>query len=171
MIHAYYGDGKGKTTAAMGLALRSLAAGWRVCAVQFLKDGASGEVRLLWRHPGMVVLAGKACGKFASRMDEGELAATRALHDAHLDRALALARAGEVRLVVLDEAFGALSRGLADERAVRALMEWGAADGELVLTGRELPPFVEEAADYLTEMRCVRHPFDRGVAAREGVEY
>lgn len=84
MIHVYHGDGKGKTTAAMGLDLRMLAAGRRVVVVQFLKDGESGEARLLAEHFGVPVFAGKASDKFTWSMTSEELAATRELHELSL---------------------------------------------------------------------------------------
>ncbi len=91
MVHVYYGDGKGKTTAAMGLALRAAGAGWRVVAVQFLKDGTSSEISALAQLPGVAaVLHDGAQAKFTFRMSEQERQASRALHDANLGRALGL---------------------------------------------------------------------------------
>ena len=108
MIHVYHGDGKGKTTAAMGLALRMLAAGRRVVVVQFLKDGESGEARLLAEHFGVPVFAGKASDKFTWSMTSEELAATRELHDGNLASALAELEGAQEGLLVLDEALDAL---------------------------------------------------------------
>ena len=132
MIHVYHGDGKGKTTAAMGLALRMLAAGRRVVVVQFLKDGESGEGRLLAEHFGVPVFAGKVSDKFTWSMTSEELAATCELHDGNLASALGV---------------------------------------EVVLTGRAPSRKIVEKADYITEMRCEKHPYEQGICAREGVEY
>lgn len=112
MIHVYHGDGKGKTTAAMGLALRMLAAGRRVVVVQFLKDGESGEVRLLAEHFGVPVFAGKASDKFTWSMTSEELVATRELHDGNLASALAELEGAQEGLLVLDEASTHFRRGL-----------------------------------------------------------
>ncbi len=95
MIHVYWGDGKGKTTAAMGLAMRATGAGWRVVAVQFLKDGASSEMGVLAGLPGVAaVLHDGDQAKFTFRMTQEEKAASRALHDANLARALGLVGCG-----------------------------------------------------------------------------
>ena len=99
LLHLYYGDGKGKTTAAMGLALRALGSGKRVVIVQFLKGGRSGEIPLL-EQLGAKVFRGKAGQKFVSQMNEAEKAATRALQDANL----AAAMAEPADLLILDEA-------------------------------------------------------------------
>ena len=171
MIHLYCGDGKGKTTAAMGLALRALAAGRGVVVVQFLKDGESGEVRLLKERFGVAVFAGKAADKFTWSMTDEELAATRALHDENLVRALLEVKRAGAGLLVLDEAVGALGAGLLDPALVRRALDAGKEGLEVVLTGRNPSEEVSRMADYITEMRCVRHPFDQGVPAREGVEY
>ena len=99
LLHLYYGDGKGKTTAAMGLALRALGSGKKVVIVQFLKGGKSGEIPLL-EQLGATVYRGKAGQKFVFQMNDAEKAATRALQD----RNLTVAMAQKADLLVLDEA-------------------------------------------------------------------
>lgn len=171
MIHVYHGDGKGKTTAAMGLALRMLAAGRRVVVVHFLKDGESGEVRLLAEHFGVLVFAGKASDKFTWSMTSEELAATRELHDGNLASALAELEGAQEGLLVLDEALDALSKGLVDEALVDRALDMSARGVEVALTGRAPSSKIVEKADYITEMRCEKHPYAQGICAREGVEY
>lgn len=159
MIHVYHGDGKGKTTAAMGLALRMLAAGRRVVVVQFLKDGESGEARLLAEHFGVPVFAGKVSDKFTWSMTSEELAATCELHDGNLASALAEFEGAQEGLLVLDEAL------------VDRALDMSARGVEVVLTGRAPSRKIVEKADYITEMRCEKHPYSQGICAREGVEY
>ena len=181
MLHAYWGDGKGKTCAAMGLAMRAAAAGWRVVVVQFLKDGSSSEIFLLKGLPGVeTVLSDGALAKFTFRMSDEEKAASRVLHDDNLRHAFELVSAPtegtaacEGGRLVLDEALDALRAGLLDESLVRSVMAWaaGADRCEVVVTGHSLPDFMAEAADYLTRFSCERHPYQCGVAAREGIEY
>ena len=177
MVQVYWGDGKGKTTAAMGQALRAVGAGWRVAVVQFLKDGTSGELAPLSALPGVgPVLHDGAQAKFTSRMTEQEKADSRVLHDANLGRALRQARqAGDApgSLLVLDEALDALRAGLLDEELLVQAMDWAAGQDacELVITGHCLPECVAGRADYITRMSCEAHPYTRGVAARAGVEY
>lgn len=170
MIHVYHGDGKGKTTAAMGLALRMLAVGRRV-VVQFLKDGESGEARLLAEHFGVPVFAGKVSDKFTWSMTSGELAATCELHDGNLASALAELEGAQEGLLLLDEALDALSKGLVDEALVDRALDMSARGVEVALTGRAPSRKIVEKADYITEMRCEKHPYSQGICAREGVEY
>ena len=159
MIHVYHGDGKGKTTAAIGLALRMLAAGRRVVVVQFLKDGESGEARLLAEHFGVPVFAGKASDKFTWSMTSEELAATCELHDGNLASALAELEGAQEGLLVLDEAL------------VDRALDMSARGVEVALTGRAPSRKIVEKADYITKMRCEKHPYEQGICAREGVEY
>ena len=171
MIHVYYGDGKGKTTAAMGLALRMLAAGGRVVIVQFLKDGNSGEVRMLSSRFGVPVFACAPTGKFTWEMTNEELAAVRKAHDKNLAAALDEVEALGARLLVLDEVLDALAMGLVDEAAIARALKRGAGELDEVLTGRNPSEDIASHADYLTEMVCKKHPFEQGVPSREGVEY
>ena len=166
LVHLYWGEGKGKTTAAMGLALRSLGAGRKVVVVQFLKGGPSGEIPLL-EQLGARVFRGKAGQKFTFQMSEAEKAETKALQTENLRRALAL----EADLLVLDEACAAWQKDLADRELLKQAVLEKPEIQEVVLTGREPPDWLWEAADYITEMKCHRHPFEQGIPAREGVEF
>lgn len=166
LIHLYWGNGKGKTTAAMGLALRALGAGRRVVVVQFLKGSETGEVPLL-RWLGATVLRGKAAQKFVFQMNEEERAENRRLQTENLRAALAL----PADLLILDEACAAWQLNMVDRELLRAAVEQRPAAQELVLTGREPAEWMRAAADYSTEMRCHRHPYEKGIAARKGVEF
>ena len=165
MLHLYWGNGKGKTTAAMGLALRALGHGRRVVIVQFLKDGTSGEIAPL-RAAGAAVYA---CpnAKFTWLMDEDDKAEAREASA----RALGQALAEPFDLLVLDEACAALKSGILDEALLRRAVAFAKNGREVVLTGRDPAPWLQDAADYSTEMRAHKHPYADGVAAREGVEY
>ena len=166
LVHLYWGEGKGKTTAAMGLALRALGQGARVVIVQFLKGADTGEVPLL-RQLGAEIYRGKAGQKFVFQMDEAEKAPTRRLQDQSL--AAALARPAD--LLVLDEACAAWQLDMVDRQLLERAVRGRPAGQEVVLTGRTPAPWMEGLADYSTEMRCHRHPYEKGIAARKGVEF
>ena len=165
MLHLYWGDGKGKTTAAMGLALRALGHGRRVVVVQFLKDGTSGEIALLRRCGAQVHACPNA--KFTWLMTDAEKADARRANTEILREVLAQ----PFDLLVLDEACAAHKNALVDEELLRAAAARAQTDAEVVMTGREPAEWMKDAADYSTEMRAVKHPFERGVKARVGVEY
>ena len=150
-VHLYYGDGKGKTTAAAGLALRAAAAGMGVCVVQFLKGRESGEMR---------ILAGLA-----------ERAKTLVMSNRNIESAYTMAVSGRAELVILDEVCAAWREDLVNHALVEKFIKERPDGVELVLTGRNPPSEFLEAADYATEFVKVRHPFDRGLGAREGIEY
>lgn len=166
LVHLYCGDGKGKTTAAMGLALRALGAGLRVTAVQFLKDGTSGELGPL-QQLGAKIFSGGCGSKFVFQMSEEERAAVRLRQDALLRQALC----APCDLLLLDEACAACALGMVDETLLRGAVIGRPAGREVVLTGRDPVDWMRQAADYITEMRAVRHPFDAGIPARRGVEF
>ncbi|MEG1874876.1 MAG: cob(I)yrinic acid a,c-diamide adenosyltransferase [Angelakisella sp.] len=167
MIHLYCGDGKGKTTAAMGLALRAAGCGMQVVIVQFLKDGSSHELRQLQLLPNITVLAEKSCGVFSWQMTPGQRQEVARLQSQILQKALSL----PCDLLVLDEVCAACELNLVDTPAVQELVEHKPEQLELVLTGRNPPEFLVRQADYITEMVNKKHPFDQGVPAREGIEF
>lgn len=166
LLHLYWGDGKGKTTAAMGLALRALGSGKRVVIVQFLKGGQSGEISLL-AQLGAKIFRGKGGQKFVFQMNEAEKAVARAVQNENLTAALA----EPADLLILDEAGSAWELDMVDKDLLRrAVLERPAAQ-ECVLTAHKAPQWMLDAADYSTEMKCRRHPYQKGIKARKGIEY
>ena len=166
LLHLYYGDGKGKTTAAMGLALRALGSGRRVVIVQFLKGGLSGEIPLL-EQLGAKVYRGKAGQKFVFQMNDAEKTATRALQNQNL----AAAMAEPADLLLLDEAGSAWELEMVDAALLQQAVLQRPVGQECVLTAHAAPQWMLDAADYVTEMKCHRHPYQRGITARKGIEY
>ena len=166
LVHLYWGDGKGKTTAAMGLALRALGNGLQVMVVQFLKGAATGEVALLERL-GAAVYRGKAGQKFVFQMTEAEKAQTALLQMENLR--LALERPCDV--LILDEACAACALHMVDEALLRRAVMQRPAHREVVLTGRDPAEWMRQAADYSTQMVCCAHPYEKGVTARRGIEF
>lgn len=171
MVQIYCGDGKGKTTAVIGLAVRALGTGMRVLLIQFLKGQDTGELRTLEKLDGICILRGNPSGKFSFQMDEREKQQMYDLHTKNLLTAMETVRAGGCDLLILDEIMGALSTELVDSDLLRQLIEHKPQDVELVMTGRNPPEWLLEQADYISEIVKRKHPFDRGVAARQGIEY
>ena len=170
LIHIYCGDGKGKTTASLGLCLRAAGHGKRVLLVQFLKTNRSGEREALKLLPTVTVLPNPERLKFTFQMNEDEKAAAAAQCAGQLEEAVAAAEAGACELLILDEAFGALSCGLLDRERLLSFLRSKPASLEVVLTGRDPDDDFLALADYISEVRLVRHPFQKGVPAREGIE-
>lgn len=166
LVHLYWGEGKGKTTAAIGLAVRALGNGLRVVIVQFLKSGNSGEIAPL-RQLGAHIYSGKAGTKFVSQMTPEEKAKTKALQTENLRKALEQ----DCDLLILDEACAACQLQMVEEELLKKAVLERPAGREIVLTGRNPAQWMQDAADYSTEMRCHAHPYERGIMARKGVEY
>ena len=172
LIHFYYGNGKGKTTAALGLALRAAGCGKKVVVVQFLKDWKCGEISALALLPNVSVFRGKSSGAmFFHEMSEKEKAATKTIHDENLMKALELQKNGQCDLLVLDEAVDAYQLGALDAALFEGLIGSKPAPLELVVTGHNPDSRLIGLADYVTEMVKHKHPYDEGVAARKGIEF
>ena len=169
LVEVYTGDGKGKTTAAIGLAIRAIGRGLKVFIIQFIKGGFDyGELRVLEKLPNVEVRAfGRGRFITASGPSEEDLEEAR--------RAMELARevvmSGEYDIVILDEINVALHFGLVKLEDVLELIREKPRHVELVLTGRKAPKELIEAADLVTEMKEVKHPYQRGMPPRPGIEF
>lgn len=167
-VQIYTGDGKGKTTAALGLAMRALGRGWRVLLIQFLKPpGESGETGARLRLPG-----------FESMQFGGRAFVRSAPPDpADRERAGRGVKAAEQRMgegwdmIILDEILQAVSLGLIGEENVLSLIRNRPDSVELVLTGRGATAALIAEADLVTEMVAIKHPYAKGMPARPGIEY
>lgn len=167
-IHLYCGDGKGKTTASVGLSVRAAGAGLPVLFVQFFKDGSSSELNVLRNIEGVEVSICPTHYGFVWTMDEDEAARAREDYTRLLRDALGRAKSG---LLVLDEVVSACNCGMVPERELLDFIACRPEGLELVLTGRDPSPALMDVADYITEMKKLRHPYDQGLQARRGIEF
>jgi len=170
LVHIYTGDGKGKTTAAIGLLVRACGAGMRTLFCQFLKGRDTAELAPL-RAMGVEVLRTEEVKKFVAFMDEAEKKACVKSHEVCYNKVKSKILSGEYGLVVLDEAMAAMRLGLLDEEDLADLIRTRPRGVELVLTGRDAPDAILSLADYVSDIRAVKHPYERGVQARRGIEY
>lgn len=174
LVQVYTGDGKGKTTAAFGLALRALGQGLRVCVYQFLKPpaGHSGEAAMADRLGPMFRLVRlDEPWSIAHSGDDRQISAMAAAIRRVLPEIRAAVASGEWNVVILDEIVFCLSRGLISEIDLLELIAARDRCVEMVLTGRGASDALVEAADLVTEMVAVKHPCESGVVARAGIEY
>lgn len=169
MLHIYCGDGKGKTTCSMGLAVRAAGHGRSVVVAQFLKGGNSGERVVLESLPSVNCIPVPETIKFVFAMNEQEKAEARAQMTGAFEQAVAASRNSD--LLVLDELCSAISTGMVPLETVLDFLDNCPEQLEVVITGRDPAPELQERADYITEMRKIKHPFDKGVNAREGIEW
>lgn len=169
LIHLYCGDGKGKTTAAVGLAVRASGAGKQVIFTQFFKDGTSSEVQVLAALPGVRTMHTQTVRGFFRSMTPEQRAKAREDYTALFRAVTAAAR--DADLLILDEIVSACNRGVVPETLVTDFLRNKPQRLEVVMTGRRPSSALTEQSDYITEMRKLRHPYDRGVAAREGIEF
>ncbi|NVN90917.1 MAG: cob(I)yrinic acid a,c-diamide adenosyltransferase [Desulfuromonadales bacterium] len=167
-VQVYTGNGKGKTTAALGLAFRALGRGLRVCFFQFIKgSGVYGEHLLAEKlAPQLTIIRSGRPGWVNTK----DITADRQTAQEALEQATKLLTSGDYDLMVLDEINGATAFGLIDVEQVLELIRLKPEKVELVLTGRNAPEQVIEAADLVTEMRDIKHYYLAGVPARTGIE-
>lgn len=171
MIHLYTGEGKGKTTAAVGLAVRAAGNGKRVCFGQFMKGNVTGEVTLLSVMEGIQICRLPKNFGFANQMSREEKAEITAIHTQMLKKMAGLAKDGLIDVLVMDELTYVYTYELIDTSMLTDFLRNKPDKLEIVITGRNPIPLLYEVADYITDMQCVRHPYEKGIAAREGIEF
>jgi cob(I)alamin adenosyltransferase len=170
LVHIYCGDGKGKTTAALGLALRCSGRGKKVLIVQFLKNHDTGEINSIARIPEITLLRGKSANCFSLYMTEEQKNMCRILHNNNLKQALQLCENQEYKLIILDEIIGAYNKNLIDSELLLNFLQNKPQELEVVMTGRNPDKTLLSLADYISEIKKIKHPFDKGIKAREGIE-
>lgn len=173
LVHLYTGDGKGKTTAALGLALRALGYGRRVAVIQFLKrtQMKTGEMVFAEKIDGPLTIERFGASRFATDDEKREVESSGQTVERGWQHARELVGKGEHDLVVLDEVTHIVKQGYIPMADLIELIRGKAPALELVITGRYAPPELVAVCDYVTEMKEIKHPYHDGVRAREGTEY
>jgi cob(I)alamin adenosyltransferase len=165
-VQVYTGNGKGKTTAALGLALRAAGAGLKVFIAQFIKEERCSEHLMLERFGEMITYRQYGRGLIRSTPGEEDIAGARE----GMREITEVVRSGSYDVVILDEINVAVSLGLISVEEILGLIRGKPAAVELVLTGRNAHDAVMEEADLVTEMREIKHYYEKGVQARRGIE-
>ena len=161
---------KGKQRQPCGLAVRAFGRGMRIIFAQFLKDGVSGEIKILNElGNGFRVCKSGFAGKFTWQMDESELCEARKEQNSFLDAVIAEGFSGRWDMLVLDEILVAVDQGIIDASRVEELIKEKPEALEFVLTGRSAPESLVRIADYVSEIKAVKHPYERN-RARIGIE-
>jgi cob(I)alamin adenosyltransferase len=166
-VHVYTGDGKGKTTAALGLSLRAAGAGLSVYIAQFIKKGDYCEIRALKAFSHRITVEQFGRGRFITGTPAPEDMAAAA---DGLEKVRGAMNSGAYDLIILDEANGAVQAGLFPVSSLLEIMDAKPEGVELVITGRGAHEKVIARADLVTEMKEVKHYFSQGVSARDGIE-
>ena len=170
LIHIYTGDGKGKTSAATGLAIRFAGTGGKVLFSQFLKDGKSGEIGILHQIDGIDVHICKEDFGFSYAMSEETKARARQAYTEYLQQILACA-AENYGLLILDEIIPAYNMEFVEKEDLLRFLKNKPENLEVVLTGRNPAEELLDLADYVSEIKKIKHPYDQGILARKGVEF
>lgn len=166
LVHVYTGDGKGKTTTALGLAMRAVGQGMKVTFIQFLKGQPCGEHFFASQYQPFEIVQISVGDAFSKSKDQLSREAQQTLSYAE-EKILS----GNYDLVILDEIFVATNQGLITVKQILDLLDAKPSSVELVLTGRGAPPEIVQRADLVTEMLMIKHPFTEGTSARRGIEY
>ncbi|OOM80423.1 cob(I)yrinic acid a,c-diamide adenosyltransferase [Clostridium sp. BL-8] len=171
LIHIYCGDGKGKTTAAMGLGMRAAGRNKKVLLTQFLKDNDTGELISIEKiGENFKVFKGAPVKKFFKFMTEEEQIATKNEHENRFEEVTKKAIDEKIDLLILDEIIASTNLDLVSLEEVVSFLENKPEDLEVVLTGRNPNEKLIELADYVSEVKAIKHPYEKGITSRIGIE-
>ena len=170
LVHIYCGEGKGKTTCSVGLTVRAAGYGLRVLFMQFLKSGDSSELKVLRSLDNVEVVGMKPVKKFSFQMTEEEKEETRISNAEQFADVVKRLETEHFDMLVLDETLGAIEAGLLDEDVIAGFLQSRPEQLEVVMTGRYTSDRLVELADYVSRIDKVKHPFDKGIGARAGIE-
>lgn len=171
LIHIYCGDGKGKTTASLGLSIRAAGRGQNVLIVRFLKTDDTGELPSLARIPNIEVTPCDRSFGFTFQMDEETMVEAKRYYRNRFQTASEKANSGGYDLLILDEIMSAYNYDMVEKEEVIQFLKNKPKELEVVLTGRDPARELLGLADYVSEIRKIKHPFEQGIPAREGIEY
>ncbi len=168
LIHIYCGDGKGKTTASVGLAVRAAGTGLNVVFAQFLKSTDSGELHVLSKLDNVKILRSQKEFPFTYNMTAEQKAEIVGIHNEIFQTAVKSLTLKDV--LVLDELMSTYNYELIDRKLVDNYFNNSNERPEIIMTGRDPAEHFVNMADYVSEIKKVKHPFDKGLPARQGIE-
>lgn len=172
LVHVYCGYGKGKTTSAIGQGIRSTGRGLKVIMIQFLKGGPSGELKTLAKlEPDFKVFRFEKERGFYKNLTFTELEELKMEIENAMKFAKKIFDTKECDVLILDEILGVIENDILSEEDLITFIKYKPHNMELILTGRKLPDGLNEIADYISEIKAIKHPYEKGILAREGIEY
>lgn len=169
-IHIYCGNGKGKTTCAMGLCTRAAGFGYKILIYQFMKDNKTSERKVLESQDNVTFVDGLESEKFSFQMSPEEKAERKSYYESQFHKITALAESESYDILFMDELIYTIGAGLFDESILLEYLKNKPPRLEVILTGQNPSQALIDAADYVSDIQKVKHPYDQGLHARKGIE-
>ena len=170
LVHIYYGDGKGKTTTGMGLCIRAAGFGYKVLIYQFMKNNKTSERNVLEKVENITLVDGLESEKFSFQLTEDEKQERKRFYGEQFKMVTEMAAREHFHVLFLDETIYTISAGLLDEDLVLDFLKGKPEDLEVILTGNTPDARLLDAADYVSEIKKIKHPYTQGQPARNGIE-
>ena len=170
-IHLYFGNGKGKTTAAIGQCIRALGYDKKIIFAQFLKGSQSGEINYLSDKDNIIILRNSEDLGFTNTMNTHDIRSITDFHNTTLKEISHILETKQIDILVLDEILDAYNENLLDKDFLKKIINTKPDNLEIILTGRTPDKYFIEISSYITEMKKIKHPNDNKILARKGIEY